>query len=326
MYDFELEKIVEIIEQEGYSRVLLQLPEGLRDYSASIAREIEEKTSALAIISADPCYGACDLADSQARELGAQALFHFGHSRLLSSSEVPVHYIEIKLDYEFSAPLKENLDKLPARLGLLATVQHLHRMGGMKNLLEDKGFNVQVGDAGRRCSYRGQVLGCSFESARRIAGEVDAFLYLGSGDFHPLGVALATGKPVYALDPLLSEMRSLEGKKERFLRRRYASVARAKDAESFGVVVGEKRGQRRLELALGIKEKLEKEGKEAYIISAREFTPENLVYFRKLDALVSTACPRIAIEDSQRYPQPVLTPGELEMAMEGKSEYTMDEI
>jgi 2-(3-amino-3-carboxypropyl)histidine synthase len=43
---------------------------------------------------------------------------------------------------------------------------------------------------------------------------------------------------------------------------------------------------------------------------------------------VCTACPRIAIDDSRRYTQPILTPQELEMAIGERSwsEYAFDEI
>lgn len=326
MYNFELEKIVEVIEQEGYSRVMLQLPEGLRDYATDIVGEMERRTQAKAIISSNPCYGACDLADSEASAMGAQALFHFGHSKLLSRSEVPVHYVEVRFEQGFEDILEENLSRLPSPVGVLTTVQHRHKLDEVRAYLEGRGITALVGEGRGRSRYAGQVLGCSFSPAKAIADRVEAFLYLGTGDFHPLGVTLATGKPVFALDPLLREMRGMEEKKESFLRRRYASVAKAKDAKSFGVVVGEKMGQRRLKLAMKIKEKLEEKGREAYLISAREITPENFIYFRRLGALVNTACPRIAIEDSARFPQPVLTPEELEIVLGEREGYKMDEF
>ncbi len=326
MYNFEIDRIVEIIKEKGYRVVSLQFPEGLRDYSTSIAQDIEEKTSALTLISSNPCYGACDLADEDASSLGAEALFHFGHAQLLEESRIPVYYIEVRLPHDFMDILEENIEKLPKRLGIVTTVQHLQRVKEVKDFLENRGFKVLVGRAKGRCKYDAQILGCSFSTAKSIASEVDAFLYLGSGDFHPLGVAFATGKPCFALDPLLRELRRLEDKKEKFLRQRYATVAKAKNAENFGIIVGEKKGQKRLALALEIKKKLEGMGKKAFLIHAREITPENFIYFRKLDALVNTACPRIVIEDSPRFPVPLLTPQELEIVLGERDSYEMDEF
>ena len=42
----------------------LQFPEGLKTNAVDIARIIENNTDATVIISADPCYGACDVADN----------------------------------------------------------------------------------------------------------------------------------------------------------------------------------------------------------------------------------------------------------------------
>lgn len=326
MYNFEIERIVQIIREKGYSRVSLQFPEGLRDYAVEIAEKIESSTNALVFISASPCYGACDLADEEAAKLGAEALFHFGHSRLLSHTRIPVHYIEVRLNYSFTELLEKNLERLPRKLGIVATVQHVQSIPEVKSFLEERGFDLRVGNGKGRCLYPGQVLGCCFAPARAVAGEVEAFLYLGTGDFHPLGVALATGKPTFALDPMLGELRDLEEKKNRFLRQRFGAIARAKSAESFGIIVGEKRGQQRLALAQRIYRKLKKLGKKAFIIHSREITPENFIYFRRLHALVNTACPRIAIEDSPRFPIPMLTPKELEVVLGEREEYEMDEF
>ncbi|WP_456474853.1 diphthamide synthesis protein, partial [Candidatus Pyrohabitans sp.] len=66
MYNFEVERIAEIVKEKGYSRVSLQFPEGLRDFSAEVAGQIEALTGVEVLISANPCYGACDLADEAA--------------------------------------------------------------------------------------------------------------------------------------------------------------------------------------------------------------------------------------------------------------------
>jgi 2-(3-amino-3-carboxypropyl)histidine synthase len=47
-----------------------------------------------------------------------------------------------------------------------------------------------------------------------------------------------------------------------------------------------------------------------------------------MDAYVSTACPRIAVDDQSTYPMPVLTPQELEIML-GRASwegYVLDEI
>ena len=48
------------------------------------------------IISADPCYGACDLATAEAESLGADLIVHFGHAKLLKHEKVPTLYLEAR--------------------------------------------------------------------------------------------------------------------------------------------------------------------------------------------------------------------------------------
>jgi 2-(3-amino-3-carboxypropyl)histidine synthase len=60
-FDFEEERVKQEISKIGAKRVLIQLPEGLKPDATRIARGIE-RLGVLPIISANPCYGACDLA------------------------------------------------------------------------------------------------------------------------------------------------------------------------------------------------------------------------------------------------------------------------
>jgi 2-(3-amino-3-carboxypropyl)histidine synthase len=157
---------------------------------------------------------------------------------------------------------------------------------------------------------------------------VENFIYIGSGNFHPLGVALATGKRTFAVDPLLREVRDIGPLKEKILRQRYARIAKAREGKTFGIIIGEKRGQMRKGLAFRLKKMLEEKGKRAYLLYLGEITPENLLPFRKLHAFVNTACPRISIDDAAKFKKPLLTPAELEIALGERDweDYELDEM
>jgi 2-(3-amino-3-carboxypropyl)histidine synthase len=328
LFEIDTAKILSTIREEGYTLVGLELPEGLRDKAAEIMDEIKTKTGCEVVVSSNPCYGACDIDDEALARLGCEAVFHLGHERLLGKTRIPVYHIRVKMTANPVPLIKEGLEKLRGRVGLLTTAQHLHQLGRVKEYLEKEGFEVLIGSPKGRTRFPGHVLGCSFAPARAIADEVDVFAFIGSGVFHPLGVALATGKKTISFDVETGVVKDMDELREHVLRQRFAQIGRARDAVSFGVIIGEKAGQRRRKLALKILDKLKKQGKKAYLISLREITPENLYSFRKLDALVSTACPRIAIDDVRRYSQPMLTPLELEIVLGERewSEYAFDEI
>jgi len=328
MYDFELERVTDIIKNEGYDVVGLQFPEGLKDHATKIADKIASKTNCLTLISSDPCYGACDLADEKMSKAGAQALFHFGHSEIPMKTAIPVYYIECRSDADPLPLIEKHLSKLPKRVGLVATIQHVDRLDGIRKYLEKQGLEVQIGPAKGRAKYPGQVLGCSFSSATGVSDLVDAFLFIGSGNFHPLGVALSTGKNTLVFDVLMGEVRDITDLKDSMLKKRRGKLSKALNGESFGIVVGEKNGQMRKALAMNLKKKLEDAGKTVYLIHLEEITPENLMSFRNLNVLVNTACPRIGLEDAIRFKQPMITPVEIEMVLGEREwdDYEMDEF
>jgi 2-(3-amino-3-carboxypropyl)histidine synthase len=260
--------------------------------------------------------------------LGLDAIFHFGHSEITGTPKVPVHYIGVRLLIDPLPLLSSHLERLPKNLGLVTTLQHVHILEKISAYLKEKGFNVSIGKAKGRVRHRGQVLGCSFSTAKEVSKKVDGFLYVGTGNFHPLGVALQTGKKTYALDLEKKELRDMDDIRESVLRTRFASIARSYDAIEFGIIIGEKAGQTRRNLALKIKKVLEAHGKKGYLICLREVTPEALYPYIKLDAFVNTACPRITIDEASRYKKPLLTPIELEIAIGIRDwmDYQMDEI
>ena len=107
-FDFEEERIKQEIARLNAKRVLLQLPEGLKPEAPRLAK-IVEKAGALPIVSADPCYGACDLATSEAEDLGVDLVLHFGHAKLLKHEKVPTVYIEARATVTVDAAVVSSL-------------------------------------------------------------------------------------------------------------------------------------------------------------------------------------------------------------------------
>jgi 2-(3-amino-3-carboxypropyl)histidine synthase len=100
------------------------------------------------------------------------------------------------------------------------------------------------------------------------------------------------------------------------------------EAKTFGILIGEKPGQMRRNLALRMKRLLKEHGRKGYLLALDHIGPD-LIDFYPVDAFVNTACPRIAIDDSVKYAKPLITPYELEVALgekEWQSGYQFDEI
>jgi len=99
------------------------------------------------------------------------------------------------------------------------------------------------------------------------------------------------------------------------VKQRWASIEEAKKAKAFAVLVGLKPGQKRLEEALNVKQKLEEDGKTACLFAVKEITPEVLMGFPTVEAYVNTACPRVSLDDASKFPKPVLTISEALMVV-----------
>ena len=317
-------RLLEAIKGRNARTVGLQFPVGLRTKAVELAQEIESKAGVTCLVSADPSFGACDVA-----EMPVDLTVHLGHAPMPHLRYDRVFFYDLG-----SPPLKDlgfvdaAIPLLPRRVGLLTTYQFREWLPAIRAHLEAKGFEVHVGPPDRRVAYAGQLLGCDYHTATVIDGDVDGYLYIGTGDFHPLGVAiLLPDKPIVIADPERGEARDLKDVRDRILRQRHAAIARAHDARTFGILVSRKIGQERMGLARDLKALAEKHERSASLFLMDLVSPELLEGYR-VDAWVNTACPRIAIEDILQYKQPILTPQELEVVLGERDwkDYVFDEI
>ena len=325
MYNMDLDRVISKINSKDAKNVGLQFPEGLKMQAIKIARKIESETDATVIISGDPCFGACDVSDYKMKG-SVDLIVHYGHTPLPLKYEVPTIFVEAFAKIDLKKDLEKCLDALKdySKVALVTTTQHLHLLNEIRDYLEDNGKEVVLGSS--KSTRKGQVLGCNFSSIKDLDAEI--FLFIGSGNFHPLGINLFSNTPVLALDPYNNELRRMDEYADRILRIRFARITKARSAEKWGIIVSSKEGQYRMKLAKETKKLLEENGMEAYIILVDNVNPDVLLPYLELDAFVVSACPRIAIDDSQMYKKPLLTPQELEIVLNKREweNYQLDEI
>ena len=363
-HDFQLDQLMERIQANDNRLIALQIPEGLKMQALEMMDTIETETSAKVVLAADPCYGACDLVHDKMKLMGVELVAHMGHSQMNIESGMPTQFIDVTYDGDpeltpvipfldahkaIAQTRMANQDQVEGmseeeaqerfldavgrmapltdtKLGLVGSIQHLHLLPDFHDRLEKAGYDVTIPIGGARLSFPGQVLGCNYSGDDDSIGH---YLFLGSGDFHPIGLVLHTGKPLAMLDPYTGDAEEMSLERiERILRQRSGLIMASGDAQRFGILIGEKPGQMRRTLALRMKRMLEKHGKKGYLLALEHIGPD-LIDFYPVDAFVNTACPRIAIDDAVRYNKPLITPFELEVALGEKkweTGYQFDEI
>ena len=185
-------------------------------------------------------------------------------------------------------------------IGLVTTAQFVGDLAEIKKKLEKAGKAVVI-SPGR--PNPGQILGCD----TRAASGADCYVYIGTGRFHPLNVAIQTGKPTYLVHPSGGVERIHEELIIKHQKIKAAWMHRFKEAKTVGIFVSTKPGQERMKQALGLKAKLAG-SKETFIFAANEIKPDCFVGYN-VDAWVNTACPRIG-EDA--FDRPVVDISDVE--------------
>jgi 2-(3-amino-3-carboxypropyl)histidine synthase len=301
------DKVFRLIRERKPKGIVVNAPGGLLRQTRTLIEEIEAEYGIPCFLVGDSCFGICDTMDDDVTKLGADLALHIGHNAVVEEIGEFTHLIDAKDDVKFDAIIEKSIPtfKQYKRIGLATFSQHLDELEPAKRQLEAAGLEVYLGRK-NNLLFESQTFGCDFSTIYPMSKEVDAFCYLGESEFHAVGVALATGKPTYLLDPYLDEIRDMKEEAEIRRKRSILAVYNALDARVFGVVTGLKEGQKMLGRSRWISKRLEMNGRKVVQLAMRDITPDRLAPFRDIEAFVQTACPRISI-DGFTFDRPVLS-------------------
>ena len=298
-------KICEIIETRKPTSVALNGPDGLLPKVQDLALRIGKKYEIPAYLLADTTWGTCDLNSNGAKVLNAEILFNIGHTSNMETFEKNVIMIDAFDDISFDKVTEKCIELLKGKtISLITDSQHLNQIEPIKNMLEQNGVDVKIGK-GKGQLNDGQVFGCEFYPATETIDDVDANVFLGQSNFHAAGVAMATSKPTYILDPYFNEIREITDFARKLQKKATLEIYNAVDAKTFGVIVGLKEGQLSKLTALKFKKELESVGKSVHLIALTDITNERLRNLKDIDAFIQVACPRISTDN--KFDKPVLS-------------------
>lgn len=186
-------------------------------------------------------------------------------------------FIPAKAKVDLSGILKKI--KLKGKIGLVAAVQYVHTLEEVQKHVPDS-------------IIAGQVLGCNAEQPYKVRDKVDAFLYLGSGRFHPIAVAMITKKPTYIANPITNEFSEISQKEiDDYQKKKKGKQLMFLSAKKVGILVSMKPIQQLYQKALELKNKLK--DKESFIFVTNTFDASQFENFNDIDCWINTACPRI---------------------------------
>ena len=224
---------------------------------------------------------------------------------------VEAHYnVGLLMPQKVLNELKELSSKFGKRVGLVTTVQHWLKLNELKEQLREEGFEVFT-SKGNRVKYEGQILGCDVAAATNIKDKVDFFIYVGTGRFHPIAVSVFTDKPVLKYDPFGKSIKELNTEEvDSYKKHVRAGQAVFLNSNNIGILMSEKSGQKNFNLAMKLKDMIEKKGKKAYVLAFDTLDFSQLENFPFIECFVNTACPRL-IDDYSKFPKPVVNASDI---------------
>ena len=299
------EKIFDEIKKRKPVSVALNGPDGILPKVQETATKIMKRFGIPAYVLADTTWGSCDLNSVGAKVLGSEVLFNIGHTISLEILEKNVVMVDAFDDITFDKIARKCIDILKGKtISLVTDSQHLPQMDVVKEILIQGGVNVKIGQ-GKGQLNDGQVFGCEFYPVMETKDVVDANVFLGQSNFHAAGIALATKKPTYVLDPYFNEIREVTEFAQKMQKKATLAIYKAADAKIFGIIVGLKEGQLSKTTALKFKKELEKEGKIVQLFALTDITNDRLMNLKGIDAFIQVACPRISTDN--QFDKPVLS-------------------
>ncbi|RDY14072.1 2-(3-amino-3-carboxypropyl)histidine synthase subunit 1, partial [Mucuna pruriens] len=324
-YNFEVHKSVWRVRSTGAKRVALQFPEGLLMYSLPLS-DIFTTFAAVShcYILGDVTYGACCVDDFAAAALGADLLIHYGHSCLvpIDSTTLPCLYVfvDIKIDvHHFVETVRLNLESRAKTLVVAGTIQFASAIRTAKPELEELGFRVLIPQS--KPLSAGEVLGCTAPkvSSNSLGNEISesVLVFVADGRFHLEAFMIANpGIKAFRYDPYMGKLFLEEYDHVGMKQSRRNAVMKAREARSWGVVLGTLGRQGNPRILERLEKKMMEKGFDYTVVLMSELSPGRIALFEdSVDAWIQIACPRLSIDWGEAFVKPVLTPFEAEVAL-----------
>lgn len=130
----------------------------------------------------------------------------------------------------------------------------------------------------------------------------------------------------YSYNPFTQQARKETLDVNKHLKRRYYYIEKAKDAKLIGILVGTLGASNYLNMIQHLKDLIKQAGKKYYTIVVGKLNSAKLANFADIEIFVNVACIESSLIESREFYQPIVTPYELEIALNKAREWTGDYI
>ncbi|KAH6940787.1 hypothetical protein HPB50_006735 [Hyalomma asiaticum] len=336
-FKYEVKRAASWICESGFRKVALQFPDEMLVDSVNVTLALQASVPAELFILGDTSYGSCCVDEVAAEHVAADAVIHFGHSCLSVPSRLPVLFI-----FGRSACTMEGLQQglqnvFPdpdARIAVLFDTQYDHCKCDVFAKISSLFRNAVCSDLvipsapqdAKNCTEGKNVITkCSrtFCIPENTTLADYSILFVGPENRTLTNIVFTFNNCVcYSYNPNTREIRQESLAVNRQLMRRYYLIEKAKDANIVGILAGTL-GVRNYLSAIGhLKKLIRNAGKKAYTLVTGKLNVAKLANFQEIDVYVFVACPENTLLDSKEFYRPIVTPFELELALNPSREWS----
>ncbi|KAK0234573.1 putative diphthamide synthesis protein-domain-containing protein [Armillaria nabsnona] len=341
---YEIDETAQWISNGDYQRVALQFPDELLHDSVRIYRSLKNKVGSRDLyILADTSYGSCCVDEVASQHVDATAIVHYGHACMSQTYRLPVIYVFGKKPIDLDDCIEKLANMVSQSQDRVFVIRHdvaythasAKLVDGLRQSLNTEIRYSEVPSKLYPANSDALVSKLSDGISRIHINPIDepqssddkstksTIFYIG-GESLGLTNLLITHSfcDVISYDPGSKATRLESSRTNRLLMRRYAVVQKARDADVFGILVGTLGVANYLPLIKRIRDILKRAHKKSYTISVGKLNPAKLANFLEVECFVLVACPENSLIDAKDFLRPIVTPYELEIALQAEQNWT----
>ncbi|XP_005105882.1 2-(3-amino-3-carboxypropyl)histidine synthase subunit 2 [Aplysia californica] len=357
---YEISRSVQWILKGDFKRVALQFPDELLVDAPAVATKIHSEASeALVFLLGDTSYGSCCVDEVGAQHYKADCIIHYGHACLSPTTRLPVLYVfgrspidvqdcttkiiqvcsevgktVLFFDTTYCHAIDE-IDQILQQTSVPPVLAELRIPKGLKStavLAESAGPLQKDVDASEAClpsvvdSSKSVMCACGRKITLPDGDKIEDYSMIFIGDpscATLINLMMTFNKcQFYTYNPstLCCQRETLQVNKA--LMKRYYLIERVKDASIVGIVAGTLGIAKYKEVMDHVKSLFKAAGKKSYTFVVGKLNPAKLANFAEVDVYVLVACPESSLLDLSDFYRPVVTPLEVEFALNKAREWT----
>ncbi|CAG8645487.1 9803_t:CDS:10 [Paraglomus brasilianum] len=341
---YEIERVVTTILDFGYEKIALQFPDELLADSTQVATALKKRTGRDIYILADTSYGSCCVDEIAAQHVNADFIVHYGRSCLSRTTRLPVLYVFGKKTIDVShcheafnqlfghnkeQPILVMYDVMYAHCieDFVQQVQESNYTNIIRSFVRTETNLIPLKETDEGQQTEAFTSGRHYTLPDGITIEDCRVFYIGDESLTLTNLIMTLNKcKFYTYNPKTRAGRQETFQVNKALMKRFYLIQKAKDANVIGIVVGTLGIASYMTILSRLKNLIRRTGRRSYTFAMGKLNIAKMANFMEIDCYVLVACPENSLIDSKEFYRPIVTPFELEIALDRSKEWTGEYI